>query len=88
MAFPGEIGWIGKACPEHPTITLRTKILQSAAGFFVGTQCPECSKMDPSPNSRETHYYPSRDAVEQAIDDGTLRFRDTGHHPGPFTVEE
>lgn len=88
MAFQSEINWIGKDCPQHPGTLLRTKVLQSRAGFFVGTQCPKCLEEDPSPHSRETHYYKSREDIEQAIDDGTLKWRDSDYHPSPFAIIE
>lgn len=86
MAFPGEIGWIGKPCPDHPQVKLQAKIMSSAAGYYVGTQCDECRKVDPSPNSRESAYYESREAVLAALDDGTIKWRDTLYRPERIEV--
>jgi hypothetical protein len=92
MAMVGEIGWIGKDCPdydrEHPElrVKLESKVMRSNAGYFIGTQCPICSKSDPSPNSRETDYYPSREALAQAALDGTVVFRDTHFRPAKLTL--
>jgi hypothetical protein len=84
MALPGEIGWIGKHCTEHPYLVLDTKIMQSAAGYFLGTQCATCAMTDPSPHSRETGYYESKRDLRRAFLDGTIQWRDAGFHPGPM----
>lgn len=87
MAFPGEVGWIDKACPDHPTIKLIGEAMHSAAGWFLGTYCPECRRSDPSPHSRETHYYPSKDALLAAAFAGTLAWRDTRYQPAEFVFD-
>jgi hypothetical protein len=76
MALPGEIGWIGKHCPEHRTVKLISAPMSSAGGWFLGTYCPECRKDDPSPHSRETHYYSTRLELVDSAFAGRLRFRD------------
>lgn len=86
MAFPGEIGWIGKNCPDHPTIPLETKIMQSAAGYFLGTQCPACRLEDPSPHSRETDYYASRVGIKAAFIQNKLRWRNDRFTPTPLEI--
>ncbi len=77
MAFEGEIGWIGKNCPEHWQVELQTLPMRSNAGWFIGTRCPECAKEDSSPNSRETEYYGSKEDLIEAYLDGAVRWRDT-----------
>lgn len=76
MALRGETGWVGKQCPEHPSIRLVSTARESAAGWFLATICPECQLTDPSPTSRESHYYPSREALVNALSDDTLKWRE------------
>jgi hypothetical protein len=80
MAFAGEIGWLGKNCPDHRQTKLIGKALRSNAGWFLGTICPECQLEDPSPNSRETGYYETREDLIKAMEAGTVRWRDTAYH--------
>lgn len=88
MATQGEIGWIGKDCPYHPSIKLESKIMRSNAGYFIGTQCPVCAEEDPSPHSRESHYYADpRELFELAFAE-KVHWRDTNFHPGPLTIKE
>ena len=65
MALPGETGHIGSTC-EDCGIHLEAKVLRSGAGYYIGTFC------DCGPYSRESGYYPSREAAEKALDDGTF----------------
>lgn len=44
-------------CGKKPEL----EVLRSNAGFYVGTQC------DCGPYSRESDYYPTREAGEQAL---------------------
>jgi hypothetical protein len=77
MAFPGEIGWIGRNCPEHPDQKLISTAMRSNAGYFIGTYCELCRLEDPSPNSRESGYYPSRETLVVAAFNGTVGWRDS-----------
>jgi hypothetical protein len=88
MAFAGEIGWIGKSCPDHSGVVLEAKVMKSAAGYYIGTQCPECQKEDPSPFSRESHYYETKEDLLRAFESPQgIRWRDTDFHPGPLEIE-
>src|SRR3954470_8061110 len=77
MALPGEIGWIGKECPEHPKTRLTATAMQSGAGWFISTYCERCREEDPSPHSRETDYYPTKELLIAEAFAGTLKYRDT-----------
>ena len=46
------------------------KVMRSAAGYYIGTQCCE------GPNSRESHYYSSRETAQHALDTGTVNWRE------------
>lgn len=86
MAMPGEIGWIGRSCPQHPHTALATQIMRSAGGYFIATQCPACALEDPSPHSRESDYYASAEELREAWDTERVRWRDTRYRPAPYTV--
>jgi len=78
MAFPGEIGWIGKNCPDHNDTKLVTFIGRSNAGHFVATRCPKCQE----PHfSRESGYYDSAEDVYEAVDADRVRWRDAMYAP-------
>jgi hypothetical protein len=77
MAIVGEVGWIGKNCPTHPVIRLVSTAMHSNAGWFVGTYCERCREADPSPHSRETDYYPTKQELIDVLFAGTVRWRDT-----------
>lgn len=77
MALPGEIGWIGKDCPRHPKVRLIATPMNSAAGWFIGTYCERCREEDPSPHSRETDYYPTKENLIAEAFAGTVKYRDT-----------
>lgn len=68
MALPGETGHIGKSCPDCKQ-PLYLEILQSGAGFYIGTRC------DCGPYSRESGYYPSREAAQKALDNFEVDWR-------------
>lgn len=44
---------------------LPAKVLQSAAGFYIGTFCPECG-----PNDRWTGYYQSKRVANDSLESG------------------
>jgi hypothetical protein len=50
-------------CEEHEEF-LHIRILKSAAGFYIGTQCPICG-----PWRRMTDYYSSRPEAQKAMKD-------------------
>ena len=45
--------------------TLYIRVLKSAAGHYIGFFCSECG-----PHSRESGYYPTREAAQAALDGG------------------
>lgn len=51
-------------CPECNS-ELPIKVCFSQAGYYIGRFCPECG-----PYSRNSGYYPSKDAVQKAIEGG------------------
>lgn len=69
--LPGEtVGTDGVVCDhdfasgiEPSTLTL--KVCMSAAGYYLGYECPHCG-----PYSRETGYWKTRDAAEKALASG------------------
>lgn len=62
--LPGETGHIDTECEcgEH----LPAKILSTPAGYYIGTFCP-----NDGPYSRESGYYPTPEAAQKALDEGT-----------------
>lgn len=68
----------------HPGETIRTgardhcdcgdklefQVCSSAAGYYIGTQCPVCG-----PWSRESYYYPSYDRALSALEDDNVVWR-------------
>jgi len=60
MALPGETGHVGKTCGGCDTV-LEAKVLSSGAGYYIGTYCM-CG-----PYSRESGYYPSREAADKDL---------------------
>ena len=65
MTLPGETITTGApdACPEcHKKLKL--EVLQSAAGYYIGTWC------DCGPYSRESGYYPNRETAQGVLDNG------------------
>ena len=68
--LPGETIRSGApaTCPGCG-MKLVDQILSSAAGYYVGTAC-NCG-----PYSRESGYYPTPEAVREAIRDGEVSWR-------------
>jgi hypothetical protein len=62
--LPGETILSGapRQCPECK-VRLVLKVLQSAAGYYIGTQC-NCG-----PYSRQSHYFGTRATAEAALAD-------------------
>lgn len=52
----------------HERLVLKFEVLSSAAGFYVGTQCPYCG-----PFSRESIYFPDRATAERILNDHVWR---------------
>jgi len=48
---------------------LQMEVLSSNAGYYIGTRC------DCGPYSRESGYYPTPEAVREAIRDGEVSWR-------------
>lgn len=71
MALPGETIRLG-ASPYCCGAKLPLKVLQSNAGFYIGTFCPQCF----SPYSRESHYYPSWEEAQDALKNDTVKWRE------------
>ena len=70
--LPGETIATGakNPCPDCQ-VRLVNQVLQSAAGYYIGTFC-NCG-----PYSRESGYYPSREHAEKAMKAGGFE-RDSG----------
>jgi len=66
MTMPGEIGHIDSECMDCGN-RLPAKVLQSAAGHYIGTWCSCCG-----PYSRESGYYPTSEAAQEALDNNTF----------------
>ncbi len=66
MTLPGETGHANSKCIECGA-DLPAKILNSGAGYYIGTFCPNCG-----PYSRESGYYPTREAAQEALDNNTF----------------
>jgi len=62
MVMPRETLATGAppVCP-HCGTAVQLEVLQSAAGYYIGTQC-RCG-----PYTRESGYYPSREDAEAAL---------------------
>lgn len=73
MALPGEtlgslMGKLGNGtvavCTDcHAEMPLA--VHQSAAGYYIGTWCPNCG-----PYSRESHYYRTRESAQADLESG------------------
>ena len=61
MALPGETGHINTKCAECGEF-LPARILRSAAGYYIGTFCPNCG-----PYSRESGYYKTWEDADKAL---------------------
>jgi hypothetical protein len=72
--FPGETiatGANDRCCGRK----LTTRVLQSGAGYYIGTRCPRCG----SPVTRESGYYPTIQAATHALETGDFG-RPIGYH--------
>lgn len=49
---------------------LKLEVLHSNAGYYIGTQCPECG-----PWSRESGYFKTRELAQDALDNNTWEAR-------------
>jgi len=67
MALPGETVRLGAPPPYEGAMP---EIMHSAAGFYVGYRGE-----DGGPYSRESGYYPSREAVVEAAQKGAISWR-------------
>lgn len=68
--LPGETihsGAPNKCCGKK----LKLQVLQSGAGYYIGTFCNKCG-----PYSRESHYYPTREAAEKALKANEVHWRE------------
>lgn len=68
--LPGETIHSGApdVCKECGT-QLVEQVCQSAAGYYIGTQCA-CG-----PYSRESHYYETREQAQSDLDKQTVNYR-------------
>ena len=57
----GDEGTAPDKCPDDGE-PLPLQVLQSAAGFYIGTSCPQCG-----PYSRASDYFPTREAAEAEL---------------------
>jgi hypothetical protein len=75
MALPGELKGInGTKCNCGTWLPL--KVYSSAAGYYLGYFCNCCG-----PYSRESSYFPSREAAEKALKgQADMQLRDTEYH--------
>lgn len=86
MALPGEID--RTTCGDEDCgRPLELQVCQSAAGYFIGTECPMHG-----PNSRESGYIASREEAEDTLREwasgNQVGKRDTDFHPGGLEVIE
>jgi hypothetical protein len=75
MARPDETGWVGRTCPDCGR-PLRTVVEGGRGAWFVATRCGPCDRAQFF--SRESENYPTRQAVEEALRTGTVRWRGEG----------
>jgi len=78
MALAGEINKDGEQCPDC-NVTLDLQVLQSGAGYYIGTFC-NCG-----PYSRESDYFRNYSDTEAELriwqeDNVRPHGRDTGYH--------
>lgn len=81
MALPGEINRENSTCPDCGQV-LFLQVLQSAAGYYIGTFC------DCGPYSRESDYFYTQESAEAELklwvkDAVRPSGRDTGYHGEP-----
>ena len=68
--LPGETIHSGAKCIcEDCGEVLKEKVLHSAAGYYIGTEC--CC----GPYSRESEYYKSYAHAERDLKNGAVRYR-------------
>lgn len=70
MALPGETirGGGSETCSDC-NVTVMLGVYQSAAGYYIGTMC-NCG-----PYSRESGYYPTKEAALQAMINDDVSWR-------------
>ena len=67
MSLPGEcVNDNQTFCIDCGT-ALSIEVLRSAAGYYIGFCCPKCG-----PYSRESGYYPNKEAAEKAMKEGFI----------------
>ena len=49
---------------------LEPKVCRFAEGYYIGTIC--CM----GPNSRESHYYPSEESAQEALETNNINYRE------------
>jgi hypothetical protein len=61
--LPGETILSGapETCPDCGVFVLPFEVLESGAGFYIGTMCND------GPYSRESGYFPTREEAETAL---------------------
>ena len=70
--LPGEtIGFDGVICEgddlgdgKHDALQLKLEVCRSAAGYYLGYNCPYCG-----PYSRETGYFDTKKEAEEVLND-------------------
>lgn len=75
--LPGETIRSGAAAVCDCGTPFINEPMASGAGWFVGTWCHnrQCEHYG-EPNSRESGYYPSKEAVEHAMNTNTVNWRE------------
>lgn len=68
--LPGETIRSG-ASPNCCGKKLEFQVLQSGAGYYIGTFCDRCG-----PYSRESHYYRTREDAEKALQTNLVHWRE------------
>ena len=87
--LPGEcVGFAGVVCKhdgEGEPTQLPLKVCQSAAGYYLGYNCPVCG-----PYSRETGYFETEAEANKAMEDPELHARGAlrGIQNGQYRQEE
>jgi hypothetical protein len=69
--LPGETILSGapETCPDCGVFVLPFEVLESGAGFYIGTMCND------GPYSRESGYFPTREEAETAFATNTWEAR-------------
>jgi hypothetical protein len=68
--LPGETILSGASSTCDCGFTVKPEILNTPAGYYIGTFCPNCG-----PYSRESEYYKSREQLQMAIEAKKVRWR-------------